>query len=179
MSGIIPEIVMSAKEIKIFHKNLHINSTVLSTLKQLPVNTSFKNSLIMVYYVIRKGRPCDCGALFRLINETAEFSHQKKHPGSDDRDTTVETSEEILRRDAFAEHPLFSFFVVECYFSKEQLNKNDRGEIIGFSTFNEMYSIYKGKSGYMSGMFVSSKHRGNSLAPVLFKTTAKVKSVIY
>ncbi|XP_071495975.1 thialysine N-epsilon-acetyltransferase-like [Diadema antillarum] len=127
----------------------------------------------MVYYIIRKGRPEDCSDLYRLIRETAEFSSQKQHPSSDDRDMTVDTTEDILRRDAFTDPPRFSFLVVECYFTQEQMESKN-GEIVGFSTFNEMYSIYKGRSAFMSGMFVTSSHRGNNLAPTLFRTTSKI-----
>ena len=55
----------------------------------------------MVYYIIRKGRPEDCCALYRLIKETAEFNSQKKHPGSDDRDFNVETTEESEKKNYF------------------------------------------------------------------------------
>lgn len=103
---------------------------------------------------IRPAVPADVPHIFRLICELAEY---EKAPEE------VVTTEAILLRDGFGEHPLFYCFVAET---------ND-GRIPGMALYYIKYSTWKGPCVFLEDIVVSQSERRSGIGKMLFDAIVK------
>ena len=98
---------------------------------------------------IRRAMSTDVPHIFRLICELAEY---EKAPEE------VVTSEAILLRDGFGEHPLFYCYVAEHH----------DGGIAGMALFYIKYSTWKGPCIFLEDIVVSQHERRGGIGKMLF-----------
>jgi GNAT superfamily N-acetyltransferase len=98
---------------------------------------------------IRRATPADVPHIFRLICELAEY---EKAPEE------VVTTEAILLRDGFGEHPLFYSYVAE----------HADGRIAGMALFYVKYSTWKGPCIFLEDIVVSQQERRGGIGKMLF-----------
>lgn len=104
--------------------------------------------------IIRAAKATDVKHIFRLICELAEY---EKAPEE------VVTSESILLRDGFGEHPLFHCFVAE----------KSNGEIAGMALYYIKYSTWKGPCIFLEDIVVSQTERRGGIGKMLFDAVVK------
>jgi GNAT superfamily N-acetyltransferase len=98
---------------------------------------------------IRDGRETDAEQVWQLICELAKYER-----ASDE----VITTPDILRRDGFGQHPLFSLDVAEA-----------GGEIAGIAICYVRYSTWKGPVLYLEDIVVKESLRGKGIGDLLFR----------
>ncbi len=99
---------------------------------------------------IRKATPNDVKHILGLIKELAIYEREPE---------AVVTTEEILLRDGFGEHPLFYCYVAE---------KAD-GTIPGMALYYIKYSTWKGPCIFLEDIIVSQSERRSGIGKLLFE----------
>ena len=104
---------------------------------------------------IRLATEADVGEIRRLIVGLALY---EKEPAS-----TVEVTEEELRRDGFGARPVFRCLLAEV-----------DGVAIGFALFFYNYSTWQGRCIYLEDLYVEESARGTGTGTLLLKTVAAI-----
>ena len=104
---------------------------------------------------IRLATEADVGTIRRLIVGLALY---EKEPAS-----TVEVTEEELRRDGFGAQPVFRCLLAEV-----------EGVAIGFALFFYNYSTWQGRCIYLEDLYVEEAARGTGTGTLLLKTVAAI-----
>ena len=104
---------------------------------------------------IRLATESDVGTIRRLIVGLALY---EKEPAS-----TVEVTEDELRRDGFGEKPVFRCLLAEV-----------EGVAIGFALFFYNYSTWQGRCIYLEDLYVDESARGTGTGTLLLKTVAAI-----
>ena len=104
---------------------------------------------------IRLATESDVGDIRRLIVGLALY---EKEPAS-----TVEVTEDELRRDGFGAQPVFRCLLAEV-----------EGVAIGFALFHYCYSTWQGKCIYLEDLYVEESARGTGTGTLLLKTVAAI-----
>ena len=99
--------------------------------------------------IIRKATTNDVKSILNLIKELAIY---EKAPNE------VVTTEEILLRDGFGEHPLFYCYVAE----------RADGTIPGMALYYIKYSTWKGPCVFLEDIIVSQSERRSGIGKMLF-----------
>lgn len=100
--------------------------------------------------VIRKATPADVKHILGLIKELAIYEREPE---------AVVTTEEILLRDGFGEHPLFHCYVAETA----------DGRIPGMALYYIKYSTWKGPCVFLEDIIVSQSERRSGIGKLLFE----------
>ena len=104
---------------------------------------------------IRLATEADVGTIRRLIVGLALY---EKEPAS-----TVEVTEDELRRDGFGAQPVFRCLLAEV-----------DGAAIGFALFFYNYSTWQGRCIYLEDLYVEESARGTGTGTLLLKTVAAI-----
>ena len=104
---------------------------------------------------IRLATEADVGTIRRLIVGLALY---EKEPAS-----TVEVTEDELRRDGFGAQPVFRCLLAEV-----------EGVAIGFALFFYNYSTWQGRCIYLEDLYVEESARGTGTGTLLLKTVAAI-----
>ena len=104
---------------------------------------------------IRLATESDVGTIRRLIVGLALY---EKEPAS-----TVEVTEDELRRDGFGAQPVFRCLLAEV-----------EGAAIGFALFFYNYSTWQGRCIYLEDLYVEESARGTGTGTLLLKTVAAI-----
>ena len=104
---------------------------------------------------IRLATESDVGEIRRLIVGLALY---EKEPAS-----TVEVTEDELRRDGFGERPVFRCLLAEV-----------DSVAIGFALFFYNYSTWQGRCIYLEDLYVEESARGTGTGTLLLKTVAAI-----
>ena len=104
---------------------------------------------------IRLATEADVGTIRRLIVGLALY---EKEPAS-----TVEVTEDELRRDGFGAQPVFRCLLAEV-----------DGAAIGFALFFYNYSTWQGRCIYLEDLYVEEAGRGTGTGTLLLKTVAAI-----
>lgn len=99
--------------------------------------------------LIRKALKEDMPAVLDLIKELAVY---EKEPDA------VNISAEILVKEGFGEHPLFTCFVAEV-----------DGELVGMALVYFRFSTWKGRTLHLEDLIVNESKRGTGVGGALFK----------
>lgn len=97
---------------------------------------------------IRKARPTDIPAIYKLICELAIF---EKEPDA------VEVTEEELFKYGFSEEAFYNCIVAE-----------EEGEVVGIALFYFRFSTWKGKAVHLEDLIVTQSHRGKGIGRALY-----------
>ena len=85
---------------------------------------------------------------------------------------TIYFSFVVLRKDGFGEHKYFHCVVAESQ------DHAQRGTLLGFALYFFAYSTWEGKMLYLEDLYVSEQHRGKGMGIALWKSVAKVSSIL-
>ena len=78
----------------------------------------------------------------------------------------------VLRKDGFGEPKYFHCVVAESR------DPAQRGALLGFALYFFAYSTWEGKMLYLDDLYVSEQHRGKGMGIALWKSVAKVSSIL-
>lgn len=108
----------------------------------------------MLNVLIRKAEKRDAGTFLGMVRALAAYEGFEAH---------VHTSEEILSRDGFGDHPMFGVFLAEV-----------AGKAIGFVSYTNNYSIwYASKYINVDDVYVDESARGAGVGKLLMKAVAR------
>ncbi|XP_011301140.1 diamine acetyltransferase 2 [Fopius arisanus] len=97
---------------------------------------------------VRRAVRNDCEGIRKLIQELADFENMSDGP---------KIGADILEKDGFGDHPLFSCFVAE---------KNEK--LIGYGLVYFIYSTWDGKSMFLEDLYVIPDERRHGIGSLLF-----------
>ena len=103
--------------------------------------------------LVRLSTPADMPHVLRLIKELAAF---EKEPDA------VEVTKEVLIKEGFGKHPLFTCFVAEV-----------EKEIVGMALVYDRFSTWKGRSIHLEDLVVNEKMRGTGVGKALYTKVIK------
>lgn len=110
----------------------------------------------MLARVIRDARPDDVPAIFRMVNELAEYERAPEQ---------VVATEDDLARDLFGPHPAVFAHIAE----------DAHGATVGFSMWFLNYSTWEGRHGiYLEDLYVSADARGGGHGKALLAELARL-----
>uniref|UniRef100_A0A8C8VGE1 Spermidine/spermine N1-acetyltransferase family member 2 n=1 Tax=Pelusios castaneus TaxID=367368 RepID=A0A8C8VGE1_9SAUR len=112
--------------------------------------------------IIRPCRAEDCTEVMRMIRELAEF---EKMPDQ------VQTSDQALREDGFANDPFYRCLVAEV---APDGQSRDGHTIVGYAIYFFTYSTWKGRNIYMEDLYVMPEFRGKGIGKKLMSKTAEI-----